>query len=166
MAIKEQVEEITNPFGIEMGVMKDVSEYEKYSIHELDAGVTFYGRLQPRIFKNEEEGKNYDNLALNIVDDDAEEVLRIYCNIPKNKSENISRGSNFYRTTFDLIYSYMYLQDPLLVVDEKGEEKNYVKNNLNWEEFVAFLEGKNAEIKVTEGNRDSDYKSFIIIKME
>lgn len=152
-------------FGIQTRLVQDINGYERYNISEVPVGTSVYGRLSLRLFENEDEEKGYDNLAINIIDDDNEEVVRCYCNIP-HKTKWINKSSDFYRTTFDFIFSYLKLTDETLVLTSHGDEINSVNVDIDWEEFIEYLDDKNVTVLTTEGNKDSDYNSFIITKLE
>lgn len=150
-------------FGIQTKLIKDIAEYERYNIRELPVGTCFYGRLNLIIFENEE--RDYDNLLVNIIDDDNEEILKCYCNIP-HKKEWINKSNNFYRTTFDLLFSYLRLIDETLIIGDDGEEVNSINTDIDWGGFIDYLNDKECTVKITDGNKDSDYNSCILTKLE
>ena len=147
-----------------------VQEYEptwdKYSMRDLDVGDDMEGRVEICHFKNED--KKYDNLRIRVMDDG--EILDCYVNIPKPDEKgfitNIRKGFDFYRTAFDFIYSVLRWKDERNVVDNNGEEINHFKK-VNIISFAKFVDQMSrVGVRITEGNSDSDYNSFIIYKME
>jgi len=139
--------------------------WEKYTINDLDVGDEFEGRPEINIFENED--KTYNALRLRIMDDG--EILDLYVNYPKKDFPyvtGINKGFDFYRKCFDFIYSVLRWKDETNVVDKNGEEYNRFKK-VNLEMFAKFVDSmERVGIKITEGNSDSDYNSFIIYKME
>jgi hypothetical protein len=69
-------------------------------------------------------------------------------------------------TAFDFIYSVLRWKGEENVVDRNGEEINHFKK-VNIIAFAKFVDQMNRiGVRITEGNSDSDYDSFIIYKME
>jgi hypothetical protein len=97
------------------------------------------------------------------------EMVDIYINFPKKNYpyvEGINKGFDFYRKCFDFIFSVLRYQDETNVVNNNGEEINRF-TKVNIEQFAKYVDSMNrVGIKITEGNPDSDYNSFIIYKME
>ena len=139
--------------------------WEKYSIRDLDVGDEFEGRPEIMIFEN--EGKTYNACRLRLADDG--EILDLYFNFPKKDFpyvKGINKGFDFYRTCFDFIYSILRWKDETNVVNSQGEEINRF-GKVNIENFAKFVDQKErVGIRITEGNPDSDYDSWIIYKME
>ena len=139
--------------------------WEKYTINDLDVGDEFEGRPEINIFENDE--KSYNALRLRVMDDG--EMVDLYINYPKKDFPyvtGINKGFDFYRKCFDFIYSVLRWKDETNVVDKDGEEYNRFKK-VNLEMFAKFVDSmERVGIKITEGNSDSDYNSFIIYKME
>ena len=139
--------------------------WEKYSIQDLDVGDEFEGRPELTIFENND--KSYDAIRVRIMDDG--EIVDLYVNYPK-KDYPFVRGINktfdFYRKCFDFIFSVRRLHGEEYVVDENGEEINRF-NKINLEMLAKFVDQhERIGVKITQGNRDSDYNSFIIYKLE
>ena len=139
--------------------------WEKYSMKDLDVGDTFEGRPEINIFENED--KSYNALRLRVMDDG--EILDLYVNYPK-KDFPIVRGINksfdFYRKCFDFIYSVLKYRDERNVVDSDGEEVNRF-NKMNLEMLAKYVDQhERIGVRITEGNSDSEYNSFIIYKLE
>ena len=145
-----------------------VNEYEKLSIYDFDIGDNIPGTPELTHFKNDD--KKYDSLRVRIIDEDDDEFVDLYINIPKPDEKgfvtNIRKGFDFYRTAYDFIYSILRYRDESNVVDENGEEKNNFKkvNILLFAKYVDQMERIN--VCLTEGNPDSEYNSWIITKME
>ena len=144
----------------------DVYEWEAMKSYELDVGDEMEGIPEIVIFENKD--KKYDSLRLRVLDDG--EYLDCYVNIPKRDKlgyiSNIRKTFDFYRTCFDFIYSILKWRDERNVVDKNGEEINTF-SKVNIEKFAKFVDQhKRIGVRITEGNEDSNYGSFIIYKME
>ena len=139
--------------------------WEKYGIQDLDVGDEFEGRPEINIFENDD--KSYNALRLRVMDDG--EMVDIYINYPKKDFpyvKGINKSFDFYRKCFDFIFSVLRLRDERNVVTPEGEEINRFKQ-VNLETFAKYVDSMNrVGIRITEGNSDSDYDSFIIYKME
>ncbi len=139
--------------------------WERYGMQDLDIGDTFEGRPEINIFENDD--KSYDALRLRVMDDG--EILDLYINYPKKDwpyVTGINKSFDFYRKCFDFIYGVLRWRDETNVVDANGEEINkFTRANL--EAFAKYVDSMNrVGVKITEGNPDSDYNSFMIYKME
>lgn len=141
-------------------------EWEKYTINELDAGDCFEGKVEVSHFVNDD--RKYDSLRVRVIDDD--EVLDAYVNMPKPDKDGrikmVSKNFDFYRTCFDFVYSVLRMNGEENVVDATGEEVNVFRNVpiINFAKFVDQHE--RVGVKITEGDPDSLYNSFIIYKLE
>ncbi len=139
--------------------------WERYSIADLDVGDEFEGRPEISIFENKD--KTYNAARLRTMDDG--EMVDIYINYPKKDYpyvRNINKSFDFYRKCFDFIYSVLKLRDERNVVDKNGEEINRFKT-VNLETFLKYVDSmERIGIRITEGNEDSEYNSFMIYKME
>ena len=146
----------------------NTTEYEKLSIYDFDIGDDIPGTPEISHFKNND--RKYDSLRVRVIDETDEEFVDLYINIPKPDENgfvtNIRKSFDFYRTAYDFIYSVLRYQDETNVVDEKGEEKNNFKkvNILKFAKYVDQMEHIN--VRLIEGNVESDYNSWIITKME
>lgn len=147
----------------------NVQTWEKYGIYDFDVGDdTIQGTPEITHFANKD--KKYDSLRVRVVDEQSEEYCDLYINIPKPDGDgfvtNINKGFDFYRTAFDFMFSVLRYRDETNVVDENGEEKNHFGkvNILLFAKYVDQMD--HIQVKITEGNEDSDYNSWIIIKME
>lgn len=144
----------------------DVYDWEPMKAYELDIGDEFEGIPELTHFVNDD--KKYDSLRVRVLDDG--EYLDAYINIPKPDKNgyitNIKKGFDFYRTCFDFIYSILRLRDESNVVDKNGEEVNKFSkvNIINFAKYVDQM--SRIGVRITEGNSDSDYNSWIIYKME
>lgn len=140
-------------------------DWERFGMADLDVGDEFEGRPELNIFPNED--KSYDALRVRVMDDG--EIVDIYVNYPKKDYpyvKGINKSFDFYRKCFDFIFSVLRYQDETNVVNNNGEEINRF-TKVNIEQFAKYVDSMNrVGIKITEGNPDSDYNSFIIYKME
>ena len=143
----------------------NVQEYEKMSIYDLDIDDEFDGRPEINIFENDD--KSYNALRVRVMDDGS--ILDLYVNYPKKDwpyVKNINKGFDFYRPLFDFIYSILKFRDERNVVDKNGEEINKF-NTVNLETFAKYVDSmERVWVKITEGNTDSDYNSWMITRME
>ena len=139
--------------------------WEKFGIQDLQVGDEFEGRPELNIFKNED--KSYDALRVRVMDDG--EILDLYVNFPKKHYpfvRGINKGFDFYRKCFDFIFSVVKYQSEQNVVTKTGEEVNRF-NKINLEMLAKFVDQHNRiGVRITEGNSDSEYDSFIIYKLE
>ena len=139
--------------------------WTKYGMKDLDVGDIFEGRPELQIFENEE--KTYNALRLRVMDDG--EILDLYVNFPKADYpyvRGINKGFDFYRTCFDFIYGVLRWKSEANVVNSNGEEINRF-GKVNFENFAKFVDSmERIGVRITEGNANSDYNSFIIYKME
>ena len=139
--------------------------WEKYGIQDLEVGDTFEGRPEINIFENDD--KSYNALRLRVMDDG--EILDLYVNYPKKDFpfvRNINKRFDFYRKCFDFIYGVLRWEDEHNVVDSQGEEVNRF-GKINLEMLAKYVDQhKRIGVKITEGNIDSEYDSFIIYKLE
>ena len=97
------------------------------------------------------------------------EILDLYVNYPKKDFpfvRNINKKFDFYRKCFDFIYGVLRWEDEHNVVDSQGEEVNRF-GKINLEMLAKYVDQhKRIGVKITEGNIDSEYDSFIIYKLE
>ena len=139
--------------------------WEKIRASDLEVGDEFEGTPEVMIFENDE--KSYDALRVRVMDDG--EILDLYVNYPKKDYPyvtGINKGFDFYRPCFDFIYSILRYRDEHNVVDSNGEEINRFKK-VNLETFAKYVDTMTRiGVRITEGNPDSEYNSWQIIKME
>ena len=139
--------------------------WEKYKASDLDIGDEFEGRPELTIFENKD--KTYNALRVRIMDDG--EILDLYLNFPKKDFPyviGINKGFDFYRPCFDFIYSVLKYRGEENVVDANGEEINRFKK-VNLETFAKYVDSmERVGVRITEGNPESEYNSWIIYKME
>lgn len=140
--------------------------WDKYSMRDFDVGIEIEGKVEITHFENTD--KNYDSLRVRVMEDG--DILDCYVNIPKPDEmgyiTNVRKSFDFYRTCFDFIYSILKMRDERNVVDSKGEEINVFKK-VNIINFAKYVDQHNRiGVRITEGNPESDYNSFIIYKME
>jgi len=144
----------------------NVQTFEKLSIYDFDIGDDITGLPEISHFKNDD--RKSDSLRVRVINED--EYVDLYVNIPKPNEHgvitNIRKGFDFYRTAFDFIYSVLRWKDERNVVNAAGEEINVIKkvNIIKFAKFVDQMD--NIGIRITEGNIESEYNSFIIYKME
>ena len=177
MALKSKQEELTLDFEAEYEEeieyttisgkeYMDVHDWEKYSIHDLNVGEEMEGIPEITYFENKD--RKSDSLRVRVADDG--EYVDLYINIPKPDKlgyiTNIKKGFDFYRTAFDFIFSILRLRDERNVVDKNGEEVNKFSkvNIINFAKYVDQM--SRIGVRITEGNPESDYDSWIIYKME
>ncbi|MBR3213192.1 MAG: hypothetical protein IKF79_01635 [Methanosphaera sp.] len=139
--------------------------WEKFGINDLQVGDEFEGRPEINIFENED--KSYNATRLRLMDDG--EILDLYVNYPKKDwpyVKGINKSFDFYRKCFDFIYSILRYRDERNVVDKNREEVNRF-NKINLEMLAKYVDQHNrVGVRITEGNSDSEYSSFIIYKLE
>lgn len=140
-------------------------EWEKYGIQDLDVGAEMEGRPEITLFENKD--KTYNAFRVRVMDDG--EILDLYVNFPK-KDFPIVRGINktfdFYRKCFDFIFSVLRYRDERNVVDANGEEINRF-SKINIEMLAKYVDQhERIGVRITEGNSDSEYNSFVIYKLE
>ena len=139
--------------------------WERYGMADLDVGDEFEGR--PEINRFENDDKSYDAWRLRVMDDG--EIVDIYINFPKADYpyvQGINKSFDFYRKCFDFIFSILRLKDETNVINENGEEINKF-SKVNIENFAKYVDQMTRiGIRITKGNEDSEYNSFIIYKME
>lgn len=139
--------------------------WERYGIQDLEVGQTMEGRPEINIFENED--KTYNAFRLRVMDDG--EIVDLYINYPKKDYpyvRNITSKFDFYRKCFDFIFSVLRHQGEEYVVNDKGEEVNRF-GKINIEMLAKFVDQhERIGVKITEGNTDSEYDSFIIYKLE
>ena len=147
---------------------QDVGTYEKYGIYDFDVGDNIKGYPEITHFQNKD--KKYDSLRVRIIDQYGDEYVDLYINTPKPDKDgyitNIRKGFDFYRTCFDFIFSILKWKDETNIVNKDGEEVNtFSKVNIcNFAKYVDQM--TTVDVKITEGNTDSDYNSWIILNME
>ena len=142
-------------------------DWKVYKQKDLDIGDEAEGMPEITIFEKKE--KNYDSIRLRIVDDVDESFVELWFNFPKKQYpyvHNINKYFDFYRTCFDFIYSVLKWRGEENVVDKNGEEINKF-SRVNLENFAKYVDQQNrVTVKITEGNPESEYNSWIITKME
>lgn len=144
----------------------NVQTFEKLSSYDFDIGDDITGLPEISHFKNDD--RKSDSLRVRVINDD--EYVDLYVNIPKPDEKgfitNIRKGFDYYRTAFDFIYSVLRWKDERNVVDAAGEEINIIKK-VNIIKFAQFVDQmNNIGVRITEGNPDSDYNSWMITRME
>ena len=139
--------------------------WEKYGMADLDVGQEMEGRVEITRFENPE--KSYDAYRLRVMDDG--EIVDIYINFPKKDYpyvRGINKSFDFYRKCFDFIFSVLILRDERNVVDKNGDEVNRF-SKINLEMLAKYVDQhERIGVRITEGNADSEYNSFVIYKLE
>lgn len=139
--------------------------WEKMKFTDLEVGDEFEGRPELNIFPNDD--KSYDALRVRVMDDG--EILDLYVNYPKKDYpyvRNINKAFDFYRKCFDFIYGVLKYRDERNVVNGDGEEVNKFQK-INFEMLAKYVDQhQRIGVRITEGNSDSEYDSFIIYKLE
>ena len=178
MALNQTKKSTLDLLGVEVSSADesytDVSNMEQIKAYELDVGDEFEGTPEVSLFINDEVDENgellkkYDAVRIRLIDNP--EYLDAYINVPKMDENgfitNVRRGFDFYRSCFDVIYSFLRYIDETNVIDAKtGEEIRTIKK-INIENLIDLLNDKERiKIKITEGNPESEYNSFMIVKM-
>ena len=158
-------EEYTTVTGKEILSLPD---YEVYKNYELDVGDDITGYPEVSIIPKKD--KSYDSLKVRIIDEPREEILEAYAYFPKvdenGMAKNISKTFDFYRNAFDFIYSVRRCQGDEYVVDKNGEEFTCWENIdfLGHAKLVDSMD--KVTVKITAGNKKSDYNSWMIKNME
>ena len=153
---------------------RDVSMATKYDIRDFDIGNVVTGYPEVTIFNNNEKDENGEfkkksqSVRVRIVDGD-EEYVDLYANIPRRDDKGFVTGLNkyfnFYRTGFDLVYSFMRFLDETNVVDANGEEINRI-NKVNIENICKAIDKMEyIKVKIVESG-DEDYPSWIILDLK
>lgn len=139
--------------------------WEKYGIQDLEIGQEAEGRVEISTFENKD--KTYDALRIRVMDDG--EIVDLYVNYPKKHYpfvRGINKTFDFYRKCFDFIFSVRKLHGDKYVVDKNGEEINKF-NKIDLEKLAKYVDQhERIGVRITEGNPDSEYNSFIIYKLE
>ena len=163
--VDEEQSEVKKYYTISGKESEYNSAWEKYKASDLDIGDEFEGKPEINIFEN--ENKTYNATRLRLIDNG--EILDLYFNFPKKDFPyvtGINKGFDFYRTCFDFIYSVLRYRGEENVVDANGEEINRFKK-VNLETFAKYVDSmERVGVRITEGNPESDYNSWIIYKME
>ena len=147
---------------------KYLPDYETYKNYECDVGDYLTG--YPEVSIIPKEGKSYDSLKVKVIDETGEEILEAFANFPKTDEKGfvkrINKDFDWYRTAFDFIFSIRRCQGDKYVLDKNGEEYTEWKNI----DFIGHAklvdQMSKITIKITEGNPDSDYDSWMITEME
>lgn len=188
MSLSKNTEQVGLDFGFEAeydeteGVyhtvlgneQRDVSNVEQYDIRDFDVGNIITGYPEIVIFDNNEKDENGEfkrksqSIRLRVIDGDAEYV-DLYANIPRRDEQGFITGLNkyfdFFRTGFDLVFSFMRFLDETNVVDSDGNEINKI-NKINIERICEAIDRMEyVKVKIVESN-DENYPSFIILDLK
>lgn len=159
-------------FGIKVDnteELADLSEYEKFSINELDKDIEIVGRPHIMYFENADgDERTYESLRLQVINDKEKEVLNIYCNIPLGYPviKNIRSTNNFYKNTFNLITGVFMADkdlDETIFYDSEAKMMNTIKeiNIKGLSEYINMK--KEMKIKIVE---NGDYNSFVVLGLK
>ena len=152
---------------------KNTNGLTGYSILDMDIGNYVTGEPEVTIFTNnqkDENGdfvKNYQSVRIRLFDFD--EYVDLYANIPRMDENgfihNINKYQNFYRTGFDLCFSFMRFMDETNIINSEGEEINRIKA-INIENVCKAIDQMEyCKIKIIKG-ADEQYNSWIILDMK
>ena len=152
---------------------RNLADATGYGIFDLDVGNIVTGYPEISIFENNEKNdagefiRKYQGIRLRVIDVD--EYVDLYANIPRRNEngfiENINKYQNFYRTGFDLIFSFMRWLDESLVITTDGNEINRI-SRVNIDAICKKMDSMDfIKIKIIEG-ADADYNSFILMDMK
>jgi len=144
-----------------------------YNIGDIEIGNIVTGYPELVIFPNndkDENGefkRNYQSVRIRAIDHD--EYVDLYANIPRRDEngfiEGLNKYSNFFRTGFDLCFSFMRWLDETNVVTSDGEEINRI-NKINIDNVCKKIDSMDyVKIKIVKGGNDG-YNSFIIVDMK
>ncbi len=152
----------------------DLSTYQKVQLNQLDDGEIIVGKPLTTLFKGE-EGKS-DSMRLTVLseDDDGDPIaVHCYCNIPiadkkdkkGNEYCNIFRNNDFFKNTYNAIFSVLKLKGSKNIYDKNNQPRNAIKN-INAKGFLETI-GKQEEItiRVVElppNNNNDVYNTFVI----
>lgn len=186
MAIDKNNEQVSLDFGFQAEYTEfegyttisgkeqtNVTNMTGYGIADIDIGNYVTGRPELAIFRNEEkdeEGnyvRNYMSVRARLIDFD--EYVDLYANIPRMDENgfihNINKFQNFYRTGFDLCFSFMRFMDETNIINSEGEEINKIKS-INIENVCKAIDQMEyCKIKIIKG-ADEQYNSWIILDMK
>lgn len=152
----------------------NVQDLQAITLNEISPGLTYDGVPEVSIFHNAPKPKanggmtkGYDSIRIRLRDET--DYLDCYANVPTISEdgfvENINKGYNFFRSGFDLIYSFMRYIDETNVIAEDGKEINHI-DKINIRSICEYIDKLNkVEVKVTKG-ADDGYNSFFIIDMK
>lgn len=165
----EELEELNKPTSYLTISGKETAYYpdwDKFTIRDAEVGTEFTGKPEINVFKNDE--KTYDAMRLRLLNQKDEEILDLYFNYPKKDYpvvKGVNKGFDFYRTLFDFIYSILRWRSEDNVL-KNGQPVNKF-NNVNLENFAKYVDYMDSvTIRVTEGNPESEYNSWIITEMK
>lgn len=185
---KKETEQVNLDFGFEAeydenegayttisgNEQKDVTNATPYDIRDFDIGNIITGYPELTIFNNNEKDENGEfkkksqSVRLRIIDGD-EEYINLYANIPRRDEKGFITGLNkyfdFYRTGFDLVFSFMRFLDETNVIDSNGEEINKI-NMVNIERICEAIDKMEyIKVKIVASN-DVDWPSWLILDMK
>ena len=117
--------------------------------------------------ENGEFVKGYQSIRFRILDE--QDYVDLYANIPRRNEKgfvsNISKFSGFFRTGFDVCFSFMRFLGEENVVNASGNEINRI-TKINIEAVCKKIDSMdNVTFKVIKGANE-DYDSFILLDMK
>lgn len=152
----------------------DVTNYTGYYIGDIEIGQTVTGKVEVDYFQNNDKdeitgeySRKYQNIRVRVIDE--EEYIDFYANIPRADENGFITGLNknfeFFRTGFDLVFSFMRFIDETNVVTADGEEINRI-NRVNIVNIAKAIDkNERVKIKVIKGANE-DYHSWIILDLQ
>lgn len=147
----------------------DLSDYEKFNVNELEAGIELKGKPFLMYFENDDgDERTYESVRLQLINKEDKEVVNIYCNIPLGYPviKNIRRNNGFYKNTYNFITGLYHVDDKLdetVFYDSRGKMKNTIKT-INLGAIIKYVNAKKMlTVKVIE---NGDYNSIEVVKIE
>lgn len=183
--VVKEAEPVEDAFGFEaeyVGGYTTISGKEQipvndktgYYIGDLEIGQTVTGKVEIVWFKNEDKDemtgeyiRGYQNIRARVIDGD--EYVDFYANIPRADENGFITGLNkyfdFFRTGFDLVFSFMRFIDETNVVTAEGEEIDRI-NRVNIVNIAKAIDQHDlVSVKVVKGANE-EYNSWIITNMK
>ena len=145
----------------------DLTDFEVLNINDLEIGDKFTGRVSCRRM-NPMEDKNYTSICLRLINEEENEVLDCYANVPLDYPTlklPIRRSNNFMKIGFDFIMSTMAILSPESVTDANGNEKNII-NGINFKKIIEFYNSNVEKATVEIIQKDDYYNSFKVTGLE
>lgn len=151
-----------------------VNDKTGYYIGDLEIGQMVTGKVEVAYFQNDDKDeltgefvRKYQNIRIRVIDED--EYVDFYANIPRADENGFITGLNkyfeFYRTGFDLVFSFMRFIDETNVITANGEEINRI-NKVNIVNIAKAIDQHDLiTIKVVKGANE-EYNSWIITNLK
>ena len=153
---------------------RDMTGATAYNIQDFELSNVITGYPELTIFPNndkDENGdykRNYQSIRFRIIDGD-EEYVDLYANIPhrddKGFIHNLNHYQKFYRSGFDLVFSFMRWVNEENVYDDNGETINKIKM-VNIDNICKKIDAMEyVKVKIIKGAEEA-YPSFIILDLK